>query len=444
MTAHPPRWFTWLAASVLSLAFLWFVAPGLAARFTPDDIMNLNLAWQPPWSDLLTQVALPWRPGLRPLGGTLYRASFDAFGFDLTLVRIFLIALLAFNIWLTAIFAARLSGSPWSGWFAASFALYHVNFQALYWNTGALYDILAFSGTWGAAFITLRARSRPTPPLLWLAALALFWLALGAKEIALALPALLLAFELLPGRRQWLPLSVASALSAAYLLGRIFGGGGVLATADYQPNLTPAAYTRSLSVMLGDLLYLPGLVSPAEAVLCLLALAATAAAIGSRPAWVALACFAAGALPVALIPPRGVYAWYLPLAALCMLLGAALARLPWNRPALWLAITAALFLAHSLAAPRIPRFILDEQETIARVIRALPHSGLHAAPGQGFLLVEDPFRDQPWGKWKCGMLIQLHTRRRDLHVYYPDQPGQPPGLIPIAWRDGRIHRLTTN
>jgi hypothetical protein len=444
MTAPAPRWFPWLAAAVLSLGFLWFVAPGLSAQFTPDDVMNLNLAWHPPWSELLTQIALPWRPGLRPLGGALYRASFDAFGFDLTAVRILLIALLAFNTGLTAILASRLSGSPWSGWFAASFALYHVNFQALYWNTGACYDILAFSGTWSAALVALRARSPPTPPLLWLAALALFWLALGAKEIALALPAVLLAFELLPGRRQWAPLLCVSALSAAYLFGRIFGGGGILATAEYHPQITPAAYARSLSVMLGDLLYLSGLVPPAEAVLLLLAFAATAAAMKSRSAWVALACFAAGALPVALIPPRGVYAWYVPLAALWMLLGAALARLSWNKPVLWLAVTSGLFLAHSRAAHRIPRFILDEQEAIARVIRALPASDLRAAPGEAFLLTEDPFRDQPWGRWKCGMLIQLHTRRRDLHVYYPDQPNQPPGLIPIAWRGGRILRLTSN
>lgn len=436
----PPRWFRFAAAAVLALAFLWFVAPGLSAGFTPDDIMNLHTAWLPTWPELLRQAAFPWLPGLRPVGGALYRASFDIFGFDLTLVRVMLAALLALNVWLAGRLAARLSGSAWAGWFAAALILYHVNFQALYWNTGACYDILAFTGTWGAALIALRARTEDVSTRLWLAAGAMFWLALGAKEIALALPAILLSFELLPGRRQFFPIAVASMLSLAFVAGRIYGGGGILATASYHPQFTPAAYAGSLAVMFGDLFYRPGLVGRTEAVVLLGALAGVAAATGSRGAWAAWCAFVFGALPVALIPPRGVYAWYVPLAALCMLLGCALARIPSPKSALWFLLTPALLAAHARAADRFPGFILEEQKAIAEVIRALPRSELSASAEERFFIAEDPFQGKPWGEWKAAMLIQLYAGRKDLVAASLAQAGAGQSVVPIVWREGRFQR----
>lgn len=437
----PSRLFQCGAAALLSIGFLWFVAPGLSAGFTPDDIMNLYGAWRPSWRELLLQAAAPFLPGLRPVGGILYRASFAAFGFDLTFVRAFLIGLIAVNLWLTAKLAVRVSGSVWAGWFAAVLFLYHVNLQGLYWNTGTCYDILAFTGTWGAALIALKARTEDVSWRWRVAAAVLFWLALGAKEAALALPAILLAFELLPGRRQILPLLAASALSLACVAGRIYGGAGILDTKDYHPVFTAESYANSLGAMLGGLFYRAQPVGTAETALFLAALAGVAAATGARSAWAVWLAFVLGALPVAFIPPRGVYAWYVPLAALCVLFATALSRLPAPKPALWLLTAVSMLAVHARAADRIPAFILEEQRVISRVIRALPRSDLRAAPGEMLVLAEDPFEGYRWGEWKAAMLIQLHTGVRGLVATSP--AGIPTGRQPVrlGWRDGRFQRI---
>jgi hypothetical protein len=438
--AATPAWFRWVAPSLLLAGFVWFIGPGLFTRFTPDDIINLHAAWSQPWGNLLLQAACPWLPGIRPVGGVLYRASFEAFGFDLLAFRILLISLLAFNIWLTASICARIAGDSWTAWFAASLSLYHLNFQALYWNTGACYDILAFSGTWWAAWVALRARTDQIPAWLWGTAALAYWLALGAKEIALALPAILLAFELLPGRRQWAAFLFALVAAGGCLVGRIYSPGGIQTHALYVPQFTLAAYGRSSAVMLGDLVYQPGWFSPRLALGLVAALGAVAAVTRSRPMLLTWLSFVSSALPVALIPPRGVYAWYLPLAALWMLAGMLLARLPLPKPALWTAITAVLLMVHARAGDRIPRFILDEQDVIARVLQGLARSPLTPDPPVGFLIVSDPFAPYPWGEWKSAMLIQLHRRRPDLLIQYPHEQDLAPGLTPLVWRNHRFER----
>ena len=441
-SAGGPVWFRRLATGLLTLGFLWFICPGLLARFTPDDIMNLHAAWAPPWRELLVQAAFPWLPGVRPVGGVLYRASFEVFGFNLLAFRILLTALLGWNVWLTARLAARIAGNAWAGWFAASLSLYHLNFQALYWNTGTCYDILAFSGTWWAAWVTLRARTERIGAWKWVAAGVAYWLALGAKEIALALPAILLAFELLPGRRQWTALAVSTVVAGGCVVGRIYGGGGILTHPLYVPEFSVTAYGRSLAALLGDLVYRHGWFTPATALGVLAGLAAAAAFSRSREAWVAWLCFALSALPVALIPPRGVYAWYVPLAALWMLGGMALVRMPVGKPALWMAVSGLLLIAHTRAGERIPRFILDEQEVIAAVVDGLSRSPLGSGPDAGLLIVEDPFQGHAWGEWKSAMLIRLQTGRHDLLVQYPHERELVSGLTPLGWRNGRFERIS--
>ena len=76
---------------------------------------------------------------------------------------------------------------------------FHPRLVDLYWSSGTIYDILCFTFVCGSFLLYLRARANRARPG-WktvVGCLLLYVCALDTKEIAVVLPVLLLAYELL-------------------------------------------------------------------------------------------------------------------------------------------------------------------------------------------------------------------------------------------------------
>jgi hypothetical protein len=111
-----------------------FAGDGLAAYFTPDDMMNLYGAW-----------FLPLAGQERPIGALVYRVIFAGFGLNPVPYRVCCFLLLAGNLVLLFAIAVRLSGSRVVGGIACLLAAYHAHLADLYYSTGTIYDLLCFA-----------------------------------------------------------------------------------------------------------------------------------------------------------------------------------------------------------------------------------------------------------------------------------------------------------
>ena len=100
------------------------------------------------------------------------------------------------------------------------------------------------------------ARRRGVVPGVWRTAaiLLLFALALGAKEIALSFPLILMAYEVCWGR-SITPRSVRTALLCAamavlFVAARVYGPDGLAYMQGYRPAVSAASYVSAMGVLL--------------------------------------------------------------------------------------------------------------------------------------------------------------------------------------------------
>lgn len=136
-----------LVCAVLVIAGMpfWFAGAGLEAYFSTDDTMNLYGYWSKPWRDLLIANLTYYSPFYRPLGGLFYRSMFAAFGFHPFPFRVACFAVMLLNLGLLYATARLLAGSREAGLLTALIGCYHAGYEDLYYNTGAIYDLLCFS-----------------------------------------------------------------------------------------------------------------------------------------------------------------------------------------------------------------------------------------------------------------------------------------------------------
>src|SRR5579862_9686282 len=177
------------------LAFTWF---GLSSRLGYDDLMNITFSWEPSFKTLLKALIFPFTSTYRPTGSLAYRLLFELFGLNPLPFRVFFYCLLAINLYLVYCLARRLTGSPEIGALSALLYTYHGRFFSIYLNNGTLYDVLCATLSLCTLIYYVRARQRATDLSVFQFAFAtvLFILSLNAKEMAAALPAIVLAYEL--------------------------------------------------------------------------------------------------------------------------------------------------------------------------------------------------------------------------------------------------------
>ena len=185
-------------AAFLVAWFVYFSWDGLRVHFAPDDMMNIDsFYWTPgPWRLVYSQFLI-WRGYYRPMGGLFYLPILAGWGLNPVPYHVTLSLVLLANVCLVYCFARRLGCGELAAGLAALVACYHAGIANLYYNTAFVYDALCGFFYLGALvyYIRIRARGRLLRPGETLVFTALLVCALNSKEMALTLPAVLLAYE---------------------------------------------------------------------------------------------------------------------------------------------------------------------------------------------------------------------------------------------------------
>lgn len=429
----------------------WF---GLGTRLGNDDIMNLNFAWTPPWQELAVSLLVPFTHFYRPAGALLYRLVFDAFGLNFVAFRITVYLLLATNIYLVSRLACRLSGSREIGALSALLFAFHGRMDGIYRNNGTLYDVLCatFSLLTLLYYVSVRQRGETIRGWRWVAFLALFITAINAKEMAGALPILLLVYEWLwcrpssmrQGVRNAMPAMVTGILTALAAYSRTAPGSVMSGNTDYGMTFSAQQFMSHSAKLTSEMLYLnePGL-SGTQVGIIWLAMILLALIARKRHVWFFLAFALLGPLPVIFIPWRGLFVMYLPYAGWVMYVATILvegrnqawSRI-WKRPPLgdnaFEPERIFLFVIAALAVVWIPRmsppgviyqdpshrYIRMTKNELIRLNQPLPR-------GARVLLLHDRFPADSWGPLQLAILLY---RDRTLRVDRPSMMRTAPDV----------------
>lgn len=169
---------------VILAYYLFFVWPGLRLYFDNDDMMNLYFAWSKPVVG-----------SYRPLGALFYRSMFALAGFHPLPFRIACVALGILNLGLCWWFAWLVSQSYRVTALAVLLFAFHTRMMEVWYRTAVVYDLLCFTFFYLAACLYMSRRRISV--LRGLAIILCFILALEAKETAVALPVILLAWTVM-------------------------------------------------------------------------------------------------------------------------------------------------------------------------------------------------------------------------------------------------------
>jgi hypothetical protein len=351
-----------LAGGFIAALFLFFTWRGLLVYYTGDDVMNLYGYWSKPLSSLIKANIFFWTPYYRPFGGVVYRIVFAIFGFNpYPLYAIYFAAMLA-NLWLAYVVLKRIGGSREIGALATLLWACHGKLDYLYYNAGSMYDVFCFLFFFAALLIYLRARTQDR----FLGAagslgfLACFICALNSKEMAAALPLIVLVYELIfhpPDFRSMRALirwsfregrmALLGALCVLIYIPAKLSSEGLTSSSAYVPSYTWARWIEDTGTYAGYLLYRNNPTTPLGVTplgplglaVFLAILLATALWMRSRAIWFGLLYFVIALLPVSFVPARLGFVLYLPLAGLALSAAVCLVRF---KESLWRLISDAL------------------------------------------------------------------------------------------------------
>jgi hypothetical protein len=327
---------------------------------------------------------------------------------------------------LTYCFARRLTGSREIAALACLLHAFHGSAVALYYNGGTCYDEFCFFFYFSAFTYYMRIRQAGGVPRPWQIAVlvCLYIAALNSKEMAVTLPVMIGVYELLYHKAEnWRPriftMGVLGAITAAYVLGATRGPGSLVDLPGYRPVISVASYLRQTRSYLNDLIYSPnGFDNPRSAAL-LASLFVIAWLSRDRDLKFCFLFLTIGVLPIAFIPPRGLYAVYIPIVGLAIFLAIQLARavslLVDARVGASLFVAAALALAamHARKGAANVSEITTEEHHIRDVIRQLGRLHPKMPEGSRILLVKDPFEGRVWDST---FLLRLFYRDNSLVV----------------------------
>lgn len=419
------------AGALILCYFLYNAGAGVRALFTQDDILNLYKSWTTPFGALIDGNVLFFLPVYRPLGGLFYRLVFVFADLNPFPYRAVCFVILALNLLLLYGFARRISGSRLVGGFAVLLGAFHTGMADLYFSSGTIYDLLAFTFFLTAFDYYLRIRQRDEIPHTGqtLLLLVLFVLALDAKEMGVVLPVTIFVWELLfhppvwnqEGIRSWIwnegRVGFAMApIAALQVLSRFASASPFAGNPSYQMVFTLQRYIEMWASLLGQLVYQPPLWFQPWMVIAFFAfLVVIAAALRSRLAVFCLLFLLIAELPVAFLPVRGLFVLYLPLAGLQILIGMALARIAGNRIYVQAALLLAAALALTVLNDRHRAGMLWWTEAPSRRIHALIDDAkrMRIPRGAGVILLNDPFEQT---EWTPVSILRLVNRNSDLYV----------------------------
>ena len=270
--------------------------------FQDDEIDNLS--WTPYLGplDFLKGAATPQfqANNFRPVGHYYFHAVEEVAGLDFPVYVAVLHAFHLLNVWLLWLVARRLGAAPFAAAAACLFFGLHMALFDDFWKPMYIFDVLC--ATFCLLSLWCYASGR------WVLSFAAFWLAYKSKEMAVMLPAVLLAFEFWFGKRRWKP------LVPFFLVSLSFGVQGMLGNPnkdnDYTFRFTAAALAKTSVFYAGRIFLIPylGFVVPAFAFLA-----------RNRRTWFGLAAMGLFLFPVLFLPGRMFSAYcYLPFTGLAI------------------------------------------------------------------------------------------------------------------------------
>ena len=393
---------------------LWY---GLAARFAPDDAMNLGQVLRDGWEKLLRSQVDFLHSTYRPLGGLFYLSVYKQFGLNPLPYRIVLHAALAVNVWLAFRLAWLLSRSHAVAALTATGFGYHAAQFNLHFETSVVYDVLCtfFYLLALCLYVGPRVRRQPLGLARGAAIAAAYVAAMNAKEMAVSLPVALLLFEAVYFRRLSLRAvalpGALGLLTGLYIWGRLRGPDALGQMNGYVPQLGVGAWLEARAHQAAELLYRTRDFGPREFLVFLGGMLLLALLTRRRWVWWAVGFWVIAALPVDFIRPlRGGANLYLPLfgyallvAALLVAVSRRLIRKPRARMAV-LSLLALLYVGklYRSRGGQGPPWVASQELTwnYIQQLRAVP--GLRA--GQSIVFLNDPFE-----VWDMYFLTQIVT-----------------------------------
>ncbi len=413
-------------AGAVAMLFV-FAGGGLRAGFTHDDLMNAATALRRPLLVHVRDVFLFLAPSAtyRPTGSLFYVLLFQSFGFSPLPYRVCCYGLMSVNLALSFRLAHRLSGSRRGAAATALLLAYHGNYWPLYVNTGLCYDLLCCFFYASAFLYYLHVRGKWLAWTWWRVAawVAMYAFCLGSKEMAVSLPVVMLAWEVLTqppafgfsNRTAWLaehariPLA-GIGMNGLFILGRVLGPNGISGAGGYHIEVSATQYLGHARHFLALALYEPKYLTPVAAII--VAAGLVAAVIVLRDPAVTLGLFwaAAGILPVAFIPQRGLDAVYIPALGLCLTPAIAAGALA------GLAGGLALWHGHNGLFELEPR--QADSHEIAAVFEWFRSQGIRFPADSRTLFLRDPFPDHAYSS---AFLLQLYSGDFSLSVVRSDR-----------------------
>ncbi len=238
-------------AIMLAVALLFLIANRGAFKgyFSADDLNNLAWTSHSSPGHFMEGLLTPRfsETNYRPTGHFVFYALGKTFGLDFRpfvwLIQLLHLANVALLWFLLRRFGAERKGAATG---ALLFAFHMACFDA-YWKPMYVFDLLACF--WIMTTLLLYTGRA------WWAGIFTFWLAYKSKEIAVALPAFLVAYDYYLGTRRWLRVVPYAAISAWFTVQAL----AQVATkrTSYTLQFTPEAFLKTLSFYSSEILFIP-------------------------------------------------------------------------------------------------------------------------------------------------------------------------------------------
>lgn len=441
-----------MAVALFFLAASW---RAVYVHFASDEMMNIYWYWEPGAWKVLCANVLFWRKITRPMGGLYYLPLFHCFGFDPWPYTVARLIILLFVSLLLLRLGARLTGSLAAATLGVTVALYHPELVSLTHGGSYIYDILC-AGFYFAAFLYYLHRRDSGGRLSFVQScifLALYLGALDSKEMAVSLPVLVCAYEVLEATRATCNIAViakrflahAPSLTAAVVMTALFitfktyGPDGLAQIDSYHPIFTWTRFTdssqRFLNAIFCTTLFRTWSVFALWALLLYVGIRKR-----NRRLLLLLVWVVAAPLPLNFIPPHGPGCIYIVLAGWSMIVAMAfqaLARRAAREPLFgWLPesatvvalLAAALFYYTSITAFRHQKMARDyfgDGEKTWNVIQQFHDSPFLPPHGSRIAFVNDPF---PEG-WDTLFIAKLSWKDRSLQVSLQNQQHLPASAL---------------
>jgi len=370
--------------------FLYLIHRAFYETFNVDDITNLIFPWLRGYSTLIKGSILFWTGAIRPLGGLFYLLIYQFAGFWSVPFRIAAIALLLLNLVLLYAVFRRLAQPLGFAVVALLFVCYNADMSDMYMSTGTVYDTLALTFTLLALLCDMQERPR------WILAAIFTIAAVDAKEMGVAIPGIILAYEVVVRRKVKLAAVISTGLvSFAFLISRLAVKNELSAMPAYQLTVTWHRYLETTTAYLNNAI-VGGHMSAGISISILLIALALSLALRNRLMLFGWCYYLVAVLPMSFATPRAGYAVYVPYAGVAIFIAALIYDRHWRRFAPVLAGVAICAIAASQYAQA--RYLQKNdlghaggQSTVRLTADGVSKLAPSLPRGARLLLINDPF-----------------------------------------------------